>query len=176
MPSPPIVDVDPRYRSRKPTEHTEPLYASHTIGTTVVIGSAGCVQSDEPTIGGSVTAPTVTETENQEIDADLEFTAAAVGVGERALSEANYEERRAFDHGMTRTYELGNQSFTAEVVSQLAEYHRRVDTWRSVASVEYAAELVPDAEFALFEDSGHCPTLEESETFNRVLGDFVDSL
>lgn len=50
------------------------------------------------------------------------------------------------------------------------------ETWRSVASVEYAAELVPDAEFALFEDSGHCPTLEEPETFNRVLGDFVDSL
>lgn len=50
------------------------------------------------------------------------------------------------------------------------------ETWRSVASVEYAAELVPDAEFALFEDSGHCLTLEEPETFNRVLGDFVDSL
>lgn len=100
------------------------------IGTTVTIGSAGCVRSDEPATGGSVPTPTFTETENREIDADLEFTAAAVGVGERALSEANYEERRAFDHGMTRTYELGDQSFTTEVVSQLAEYHRRVDLER----------------------------------------------
>lgn len=31
---------------------------------------------------------------------------------------------------MTRTYELGDQSFTAEAVSQLAEYHRRVDLER----------------------------------------------
>lgn len=31
---------------------------------------------------------------------------------------------------MTRTYELGDQSFTAEVISQLAEYHRRVDLER----------------------------------------------
>lgn len=97
------------------------------VGTAVALGSAGCVRSDELATQGSVATPTFTETENREMDADLEFTAAAVGVDERALSEAGYEERRAFDHRMTRTYELGNQSFTAEVVSQLAEYHRRVD-------------------------------------------------
>ena len=50
------------------------------------------------------------------------------------------------------------------------------ETWRSVASVEYAAELLPDAEFELFENSGHCPTVEEPDRFNRVLRAFVDSL
>lgn len=50
------------------------------------------------------------------------------------------------------------------------------EKWRSVASVEYAAELVPDARFELFEHSGHCITVEEPERFNRILSDFVDSL
>ncbi|WP_160133736.1 alpha/beta fold hydrolase [Halococcus salsus] len=50
------------------------------------------------------------------------------------------------------------------------EKHRRV------ASVEAVAELVPDAEFELFAESGHCPTLEEPERFNRVLSKFVESL
>lgn len=50
------------------------------------------------------------------------------------------------------------------------------EKWRSVASVEYAAELVPNAEFERFEDSGHCLTLEEPERFNRVVSDFVASL
>lgn len=50
------------------------------------------------------------------------------------------------------------------------------EKWRSVASVEYAAELIPDAGFERFEDSGHCLTLEEPEKFNRVVGEFVSSL
>ena len=50
------------------------------------------------------------------------------------------------------------------------------ETWRTVASVEYVAELVPNAEFELFEESGHCPTVEEPGRFNRTLGEFVESL
>jgi pimeloyl-ACP methyl ester carboxylesterase len=50
------------------------------------------------------------------------------------------------------------------------------EKWRSVASVEHAAELIPDARFELFEESGHCITVEEPERFNRVLSDFVESL
>ena len=50
------------------------------------------------------------------------------------------------------------------------------EKWRSVASVEYAAELIPDAQFELFEESGHCLTVEEPERFNRVISEFVDSL
>ena len=50
------------------------------------------------------------------------------------------------------------------------------EKWRSVASVEYAAELLPDARFELFEDSGHCITVEEPERFNQLVRDFVDSL
>lgn len=50
------------------------------------------------------------------------------------------------------------------------------EKWRSVASVEYVTELVPDARFELFENSGHCLTVEEPERFNRVMRDFIDSL
>jgi len=50
------------------------------------------------------------------------------------------------------------------------------EKWRSVASVKYVAELLPDSRFELFEDSGHCITIEEPERFNQVLSDFVDSL
>lgn len=50
------------------------------------------------------------------------------------------------------------------------------EKWRSVAAVERVAELVPDARFELFEESGHCLTVEEPERFNRVVGDFADSL
>lgn len=50
------------------------------------------------------------------------------------------------------------------------------EKWRSVESVRAVAELVPDAGFELFEESGHCITVEEPERFNRVLGSFVDSL
>lgn len=50
------------------------------------------------------------------------------------------------------------------------------EKWRSVAAVEEVAALVPDAEFVRFEESGHCPTVEEPDRFNRVVADFVDSL
>lgn len=50
------------------------------------------------------------------------------------------------------------------------------EKWRSVASVRYVAELLPEARFELFENSGHCLTVEEPERFNRVLGDFIGTL
>lgn len=50
------------------------------------------------------------------------------------------------------------------------------EKWRSVAAVEDAAELIPNARFELFEESGHDLTVEEPERFNRVVSDFVDSL
>ena len=50
------------------------------------------------------------------------------------------------------------------------------EKWRSVESVEYTAELIPDARFELFEESGHCITIEEPDRFNRVLSEFVGSL
>ena len=50
------------------------------------------------------------------------------------------------------------------------------EKWRSVPAVEYAAELIPNARFELFEESGHCLTVEEPEKFNEVLRDFVASL
>lgn len=50
------------------------------------------------------------------------------------------------------------------------------EAWRSVASVEAVAELVPDARVERFEESGHCPTIQEPVRFNRVLDAFVGSL
>jgi len=50
------------------------------------------------------------------------------------------------------------------------------EKWRSVKSVEHAAELLPDSRFELFEDSGHCITIEEPERFNRILSEFISSL
>lgn len=50
------------------------------------------------------------------------------------------------------------------------------EKWRSVAAVEYAAELIPDSRFELFEESGHCLTVEKPERFNRVVSDFMASL
>ena len=46
----------------------------------------------------------------------------------------------------------------------------------TVASVRNVADLVPDAQFELFEDSGHGPCFEEPERFNRVVSRFVDSI
>ncbi|RQG98643.1 alpha/beta fold hydrolase [Natrarchaeobius oligotrophus] len=50
------------------------------------------------------------------------------------------------------------------------------EKWRSVSAVEHAAELIPDARVELFEESGHCLTVEEPERFNDVVSDFVESL
>jgi non-heme chloroperoxidase len=50
------------------------------------------------------------------------------------------------------------------------------EKWRTVAAVKYVSELLPNAEFEVFEDSGHCPFLEEPVRFNRVLENFTDSI
>ncbi|WP_435347156.1 alpha/beta fold hydrolase [Haloarchaeobius sp. HRN-SO-5] len=50
------------------------------------------------------------------------------------------------------------------------------EKWRTVAAVEPVAELVEDARFELFEESGHCPTVEEPDRFDDVMRDFVNSL
>ncbi|MCU4751569.1 alpha/beta hydrolase [Halobacteria archaeon AArc-curdl1] len=46
----------------------------------------------------------------------------------------------------------------------------------TVASVKAVADRIPDATFERFEDSGHCPHLEEPVRFNRVLRAFVHGL
>jgi len=45
-----------------------------------------------------------------------------------------------------------------------------------VAPVEHVADLVPDAEFVVFEESGHCPMLEEPDRFDAEVERFVESL
>lgn len=50
------------------------------------------------------------------------------------------------------------------------------EKWRTVAAVKHVAELIPDARFELFKESGHCLTIEEPERFNQVVKNFVESL
>lgn len=50
------------------------------------------------------------------------------------------------------------------------------EKWRTVAVVEDTAERIPRARFERFENSGHCLFIEEAERFNRLLGEFVDSV
>lgn len=45
-----------------------------------------------------------------------------------------------------------------------------------VAAEAYVAERMPDARLVVFEDSGHCPFLEEPDRFNRVVDEFVAQL
>ena len=50
------------------------------------------------------------------------------------------------------------------------------ETWRTVAAVDHVATLLPDADVETFENSGHCPFLEEPVRFNRLVGEFVEAL
>lgn len=50
------------------------------------------------------------------------------------------------------------------------------ETWRRVAVVERVAALVPDSRFELFEESGHCLTVEEPDRFTAVVREFARSL
>ncbi len=52
----------------------------------------------------------------------------------------------------------------------------RHDTLLPVSGAAYVNELIQAARVTLFEDSGHCPFLEESEKFNRTLDDFLSTL
>ncbi|WP_226007984.1 alpha/beta fold hydrolase [Natrinema salinisoli] len=46
----------------------------------------------------------------------------------------------------------------------------------SVGSTRHVAEIVPEGSFELFDESGHCLTLEEPDRFNRIVSQFVESL
>lgn len=50
------------------------------------------------------------------------------------------------------------------------------ERWRTVAVVEETTELVRDTRFELFEESGHCLTVEELDRFNQTVSEFVDLL
>lgn len=45
-----------------------------------------------------------------------------------------------------------------------------------VTGAPYMRDHIAGARLELFEDSGHCPFLEESERFNKVVLDFLDAL
>ncbi len=52
----------------------------------------------------------------------------------------------------------------------------RHDALLPVSGASHLLEQIPDARVELFEDSGHCPFIEETERFNEVLGAFLASL
>jgi pimeloyl-ACP methyl ester carboxylesterase len=45
-----------------------------------------------------------------------------------------------------------------------------------VSGAPYMRDHIAGAQLEVFADSGHCPFLEESEKFNRVVEEFLDSL
>jgi pimeloyl-ACP methyl ester carboxylesterase len=45
-----------------------------------------------------------------------------------------------------------------------------------VSGAQYMREHLRGARLELFDESGHCPFLEESDKFNRVVQEFLDSL
>jgi pimeloyl-ACP methyl ester carboxylesterase len=45
-----------------------------------------------------------------------------------------------------------------------------------VAAEEWVAEQMPDARIVVFEESGHCPFIEEPERFNEVVDEWIQSL
>ncbi len=46
----------------------------------------------------------------------------------------------------------------------------------AVANGEWIRDHVPGAELAMFEESGHCPMLEQPETFNEVVATWIGAL
>jgi pimeloyl-ACP methyl ester carboxylesterase len=46
----------------------------------------------------------------------------------------------------------------------------------AVAAEEYVAERMPNARLVVFEQSSHCPFLEEPDRFNQVVDDWIQSL
>jgi non-heme chloroperoxidase len=54
--------------------------------------------------------------------------------------------------------------------------HGRHDRKTRYEGAQHLAELLPQAELATFEESAHCPQLEEVERFNAVLADFLSRL
>ena len=50
----------------------------------------------------------------------------------------------------------------------------REDWITPVSSAQTIAQLLPNAELVIFEESGHSPQTEEREKFNRVVREFVD--
>jgi pimeloyl-ACP methyl ester carboxylesterase len=49
----------------------------------------------------------------------------------------------------------------------------RHDNLCPLAAAELVAASMPGAELAVFEQSGHCPFLDETERFNEVVERFV---
>lgn len=50
------------------------------------------------------------------------------------------------------------------------------EKWRNVESVKHVADTVSNARFELFEESGHCITVEEPKRFNQVVQEFLNSI
>lgn len=76
-----------------------------------------------------------------------------------------------FDQSM-RDYRDALQAVDVPSLVCLGEDEQLLET----GGVEYAAEQMSDATLERFPNSGHCPFLEETERFNRVLRRFVDRL
>lgn len=52
----------------------------------------------------------------------------------------------------------------------------RVEGLVTIAAGEYMRDRMPDATLVIFEDSNHCPFLEEADRFNQVVGEWIAAL
>jgi pimeloyl-ACP methyl ester carboxylesterase len=50
------------------------------------------------------------------------------------------------------------------------------DKLLSTASVKFVHDNIPGSQYSVFEDSNHCPFLEEPERFNHEVDAFVRAL
>lgn len=76
-----------------------------------------------------------------------------------------------FDQSM-RDYRDTLQAVDVPSLVCLGEDEQLLET----GGVEYAAEHMPETTLHRFSNSGHCPFIEQTEQFNRVLRGFVESL
>lgn len=50
------------------------------------------------------------------------------------------------------------------------------DALLPVSGASHLHEHIPDSRLVIFQDSGHCPFIEESERFNQTVGEFIAAL
>jgi non-heme chloroperoxidase len=70
--------------------------------------------------------------------------------------------------------ELDHRDALAAIAQPVLLLHGRHDRKTRYEGAEYLARQLPDARLVTFEESAHCPHLEEPEAFNRAVLEFLD--
>jgi pimeloyl-ACP methyl ester carboxylesterase len=81
----------------------------------------------------------------------------------------------AFD-AFTHIVQTDNRGILHQIKIPTIVLHGRYDAVCAYEAGEYFAQHIPNARITTFEQSGHCPFIEEVETFNKALVEFVDRI